>query len=297
MLKTLDLQPRVIATPADLDALLSDLARQVAIAVDTEANSLYAYQERVCLIQFSTPDADYVVDPLAGLDLRPLGEIFANPHIEKVFHAASYDILCLKRDFGFQFAHLFDTMLAARMLGWRSVGLGALLQDIFGVYTDKRYQRYNWGKRPLPLHALQYASTDTHFLLPLHAAQREALHQSGRWERAQAAFARLTELDPPSRNSSSQQGVWHIREFWGMDRVEQTVLQELYHWRELEAQRLNQPPFRVLSTRALVLLARSRPHTARELRRIVGQERAHRYNEALLRAIRNGEQRGTGHES
>jgi ribonuclease D len=108
--------PVVVTSPPQLEALLDELSAQSAIGVDTESNSLYAYHERVCLIQCSIPGADYIVDPLAGLDLSPLARFFANPGVQKVFHAAEYDVMCLKRDFGFRFANLFDTMWAARIL-------------------------------------------------------------------------------------------------------------------------------------------------------------------------------------
>ena len=107
----------LIAVQADLERLIRTLRSQPAIAVDTESNSLYAYHERVCLIQISVPGLDYIVDPLAELDPAPLGDIFADPGIQKVFHAAEQDIAGLKRDFGFSFANLFDTMRAARILG------------------------------------------------------------------------------------------------------------------------------------------------------------------------------------
>ena len=128
--------PRVVASPSQLEALLDELSAQSAIGVDTESNSLYAYHERVCLIQCSIPGADYIVDPLAGLDLSPLARVFADPGGQKVFHAAEYDVMCLKRDFGFRFANLFDTMWAARILGWPRVGLGDVLKETFGVRTN-----------------------------------------------------------------------------------------------------------------------------------------------------------------
>ena len=121
------IEPIWIDHPAALVRLADVLLRQTVIAVDTESNSLFAYQEQVCLIQFSTDTNDYLVDPLVLADLSPLGPVFANPTIEKVFHAAEYDVICLKRDFGFEFNNLFDTMLAARILGRSGLGLGTTL--------------------------------------------------------------------------------------------------------------------------------------------------------------------------
>src|SRR5450756_1232142 len=118
--------PIWVDNAAQLEAMLQALLAQPIVAVDTESNSLYAYRERVCLIQFSIPKEDYLVDPLAGLDLSPLGTLFANLQIEKIFHAAEYDVICLRRDFGFTFTNLFDTMIAGRVLGRTAVGLASM---------------------------------------------------------------------------------------------------------------------------------------------------------------------------
>jgi ribonuclease D len=166
------------------------LATQALVAVDTESDSLYSYFEKLCLVQFSTPDTDYIVDPLA-LSLDPLASIFADARIEKVFHAAEYDILCLKREYHFTFANIFDTMIAARILGWKHVGLGNILQERFGVTLNKKMQRADWGRRPLTAEQLAYAHADTHYLLALRSLQKAELLQRGHWEEACEEFERL----------------------------------------------------------------------------------------------------------
>ena len=173
-------KPSFIHQPAGLDALAKTLLAESCIAVDTESNSLYAYREQVCLIQFSTRERDYLVDPLALDDLSPLREVFCNPGVEKVFHAAEYDLICLRRDFGFEFAHIFDTMVAGRILGRDEVGLGAMLLKEFDVQVDKRHQRANWGQRPLPDYLLDYAQYDTHFLIQLRERLSRELEEMGR---------------------------------------------------------------------------------------------------------------------
>jgi ribonuclease D len=165
--------PILIVRPAALKRLAGELSAEKVVAVDTESNSLYAYREQVCLIQFSTSTADYLVDSLSLDDLSPLTSFFADSHIEKVFHAAEYDLLCMRRDFGFDFANIFDTMIAADILGRESIGLGALLETEFDVRLEKRYQRANWGQRPLPQHLLSYAQLDTHYLITLRERLRE----------------------------------------------------------------------------------------------------------------------------
>ena len=127
---------------------MAELAASTSVAVDTESNSLHAYRERVCLLQFSTATTDYIVDPLALPDLNALAPFFASPAHEKIFHAAEGDLLGLGRDFQFTFANIFDTMVAARTLGWPHVGLAAVLKAEFDVTLSKTHQRADWGRRP-----------------------------------------------------------------------------------------------------------------------------------------------------
>src|SRR5512134_640758 len=128
--------PVWVDKPHTYKQMLADLVTQTRVAVDTESNSLHAYREQVCLVQFSTRKTDYVVDPLALHDLRSLGPIFNNSRIEKIFHAAEYDLICLRRDFGFEFSNLFDTMHGARVLGYPFVGLDNLLAEKFQFEMD-----------------------------------------------------------------------------------------------------------------------------------------------------------------
>jgi len=136
---------------------LLELKSEKILAVDTEANSLYAYREQVCLIQISSSTKDYILDPIALKDISPLGEIFSNPGIEKVFHASEYDFLIMYDEFQFEVQNLFDTMLAAQILGRTKLGLDALLEEMAGIQVNKKYQRANWGKRPLSEDMLRYA--------------------------------------------------------------------------------------------------------------------------------------------
>jgi len=132
-----------------IERTCASLMQSNQIGVDTESNSLYAYREQVCLLQLSNKQGDFLIDPLAKVDLSPCAQIFASPIIEKIFHAAEYDILCLKRDFGFEFNHLFDTMQAARILGMEKLNLPGLLSELLGVERERNFQKANWGKRPL----------------------------------------------------------------------------------------------------------------------------------------------------
>lgn len=273
-----------------LRAMLAHLRGEPALAVDTESNSLYVYTEQVCLIQISVPDADYLVDSLALDDLSGLGPLLADPAILKVLHGAEYDLSVLHRDFGFVIANLFDTMWASRILGWPAHGLAALLKANFGVQLNKRYQRANWGVRPLPPAQLDYARLDTHYLLPLHQIQSQELDARARWPQARHRFAKVAETRSESRVFDAD-GFWRLSGVRDLDDVGRGVLRELYHFRDQRAQAENRPPFRVISNKALLDLSSQRPKDIKELRQVKGlsQRLVGRYGRELLASIRQGE--------
>jgi ribonuclease D len=282
-------QPIVITSPPQLAALLEALSGEPAIAVDTESNSLYAYQEQVCLLQISTPSADYIVDPLADIEISLLAHLFADVSVQKIFHAAEYDVMCLKRDFCFHFANLFDTMWAARILGWPRVGLGDILKETFDVRTKKRYQRYDWGKRPLEPEALAYACLDTHYLLSLRRLQVDALMRKGRLEEAKEVFAQVAASGAMSHGFDPE-NIWRIKGVFDLTGHERAVLRELAIWRDREAQRRDCPHFKVFHDRTLVALAQAAPRTPGELAGVDGLKPYHtrRYGGHILRAIKRG---------
>ncbi len=179
--------------------------------MDTESNSLHAYRERVCLIQFSTPTDDYLVDAIALPDLSSLAPIFANPDQQKIFHAAEYDVLCLGRDYRFTFSNLFDTMSAARTLGWPQVGLAAILESRFGVTLNKAYQKADWARRPLTPEQIDYARHDTHYLAALRDLQVRELNAAGHWEEAQEDFARLARLPAGVSATTDPMTFWRVK--------------------------------------------------------------------------------------
>jgi ribonuclease D len=277
-----------IDNPSALTEMLVSLRDSPVIAVDTESDSLYVYFEKVCLIQFSIPGLDYLVDPLV-VDVTPLGTLFADERYEKVFHAAEYDIICLKRDYGFTFANLFDTMVAARVLGWKRYGLGSILEDRFNVRLNKRMQRHNWGARPLSDEALDYARLDTHFLLPLRELQLTELQARNRLEEARQAFQRQTQAEPTSKVFNPDD-FWRIRGTRDLLPVEQAVLRQLYIFRDRRARQLNRPPFKVINDATLIRLAQARPTDHRSLAQVKGlsYRMSHHDGKYLLGAIAKG---------
>lgn len=283
------LQHGLINRPDDLRRLVEVLIEQPIVGVDTESNSLFAFREQVCLIQFSTPQADYLVDPLILADLSPLGTIFANPNIEKVFHAAEYDILCLKRDFDFQFANLFDTMLSARILGRQEIGLSSLVSQEFGIVLDKRGQRANWGQRPLPESLITYARQDTHYLIPLRQRLGAALEERGLLPLAQEDFRRLCALEA-SLPEGDAENIWRISGARDLTSQQAAVLQELCIYRARVARMLDRPLFKVFGDKTLLTIAVNCPGSLAELSQIPGMSRGQvrRHGQAILQAVRRG---------
>lgn len=281
--------PIFIARPVALERLANALIEEPIVAVDTESNSLYAYQEQVCLIQFSTPNQDFLVDPLALRDLSPLAKVFRSPKVEKVFHAAEYDLICLKRDFGFDFANLFDTMITARILGRDGVGLGALLEKEFGVHLEKRYQRANWGKRPIPAHLLAYAQLDTHYLIPLRHRLRSELLDHTLWQLADEDFKRIAAVDGRT-TVNNRKSCWRINGVRDLDGQKAAVLKELCQYRDQVARKINRPLFKVIGDRTLLAIAYECPKSLEELRGIPGMSKRQidRHGYDLLSAVQRG---------
>lgn len=283
--------PSLITTAAQLEAAIDRISRHTSIAVDTESDSLYVYREKVCLIQISIPENDFLIDPLAGFDLQPLGRLFAHPKVESIFHAAEYDVICLRRDYGFTFANLYDTMWAARILGWSRVGLGDILKEKFGIQIDKRWQRHNWGKRPLEPAALAYARFDTHYLDQLREAQLDELRQTDRLAEAQEVFAELAHstIDP---RAFDPEDFWHVKGVWDLRGHALAILRRLYTLRDREAKRQNRPPFKIMGDRTLTALAQIAPHNLQQLESIEGLSPLliKRYGRSILEAIEHGRQ-------
>ena len=277
-----------ISKLSGLKQLAHILADQQIIAVDTESNSLFAYREQVCMIQFSTSKDDYLVDPLDMADLSPLGPIFANPRIEKTFHAAEYDLICLKRDFGFSFANLFDTMLAARILGRKEVGLGSILEAEFNIQADKRQQRANWGQRPLPGYLLDYARQDTHYLIALRGMLAQQLDEKGLMALAQEDFQRLCKVEANHENGKT--ACWRVNGVHKLSPQQATVLQELCKYRDDVARQMNRPLFKVISDSTLHAIASRLPGSLDELKTLPGmtQHQLNRHGKAFLQAVQRG---------
>lgn len=273
----------------NLKQLVKKLRNESLLAIDTESNSLYAYQERVCLIQLSTRTHDYIIDPLRIADMSPLGDLLVDPKIEKVFHAAEYDLMCLKRDYSFTLVNLFDTMVAARICGVKALGLNRLLAEYCGVNVDKSHQRDDWGQRPLTEEGLLYAQMDTHYLPELRDKLSDLLAQHGRTEEAMETFIEASEVTAPE-HTFDPEGYWRMAIPSGLNRRQSAILRELYILREDIAKERDCPPFKVFADKMLLAMAEASPRNLSELERIRGLPVAiaQRYAHELLEAIERG---------
>ncbi|MBM3151090.1 MAG: hypothetical protein FJZ96_02610 [Chloroflexi bacterium] len=280
--------PVWIATPAALRRMALELEGEPRLALDTESNSLHAYRERVCLVQISTSRRDYLVDPFALPDLSPLAPILSNHLQEKVLHAAEYDVICLRRDFGFNLVNTFDTMQAARILGYPAVGLEAMLAEKFQVHLDKRFQKADWGRRPLGREQLEYAGMDSHFLLDLRDALQPELVEKGRWQLAQEEFSRLERSENHADTGPSWLRVSGVQK---LRPPETAILRELCRWRERLAERLDRPVFKVIGDDKLTALAVGAPQALADLEPAgLTLRQVQLYGSDLLRAIRRGQE-------
>jgi ribonuclease D len=244
--------------------MLEALVPASRVAVDIEADSLYHYLEKVCLIQISSDRETFVVDPLAVRGLSALGPILEDPAVEKVFHAASYDLYCLRRDYGFSFCNLFDTHLAAQLMGYEQLGLDALLEKLLGVVHSKRRQRDDWSRRPLAPEQLEYAAMDTHHLLELRDLLEQLLRQKRRLSWAQEEFQALADLETQEREFDPE-GFRRIKGSRDLPLHQLAVLRALYLLRDRFAREMDVPSFKVMNNSVLMDLTRRPPRSPGEM--------------------------------
>ena len=239
----------MIETSSALAEFVARIGETDRVGVDTEADSLHCYREKICLVQVGLPGADELVDPLAGLDLSPLLDSLS--HTEMVMHGADFDLRMLYRLGLGAPSRVFDTMIAARLTGAARFGYSALVAEHFGVTLPKGLQTANWARRPLPANLARYARNDTHYLLRLAERLERRLAELGRlaWleqscERAVAAARVVRERDPQTE--------WRVRGSHTLGPRASAILRALWHWREKEAQDVDRPPFHILSNEKLV---------------------------------------------
>lgn len=277
----------IITTAERLIEVADILKQQADIAVDLEMDSLHHYRDKVCLIQVSTRQQSWLIDPLALESLAPLAAPFADPEIVVVMHGSDYDIRSMYRDFGIEVSNLFDTMIAARFLGIADFGLAALLKARFGIELDKKYQKADWSKRPLSREMCAYATADTSDLLPLYDQFRSELILKERlaWVEEEGVLlcqARVSEKEGPlflyCKGANKLRG--HTL----------AILDELLQMRDQQSELLDRPPFKVLSADTLIEVAESRPESMYDLSLVKGMTsgQLQRHGAGILHAVERG---------
>ncbi len=280
-----DFSYQFIETLLQLEGVARILGRAEIIGVDLEADSLYHYYEKVCLLQMATETDTYVLDPLALRDLSSLGPVFSDPRIRKIFHGADYDIRSLYRDFHLEVENLFDTQLACRFLGLPETGLEAVLRNRFQVELNKKYQRADWSKRPLAPEMVEYAAMDGRYLIPLSRMLERELEEKGRlsWVEEESRF--LTKVRFTSPNHAPL--YLRVKGAAYLDPRDLAVLEALLEFREAQAQKSDLPPFKVLGNEPLLELAKKKPLHPEELEtgKPLSPRQIDRYGKPLMREI------------
>jgi ribonuclease D len=278
-----------IRTPAELERLALELRGSGSLALDSESDSLYHHVEKVCLLQLASDRGRAVlIDPLALRDLSPLAPFMADPAVTKVLHGADYDVTTLKRDFGFSFAGVFDTMLAARFLGFPEIGLQAVVRREMGVELSKASQKDDWSRRPLTPTQEAYALADVQHLFEIRRRLEAQLRALGRLRWLEEECAAVAALEP-ARRRKDDDGYQRIKGARRLSPRGLAILRELFAWRESRAERTDTPAFKILGNESLLALADGAPESKDDLRhlRLPSRLLEHAADD-LLAAVRRG---------
>jgi ribonuclease D len=274
-----------ISDNAALKEAVNSLTCMEAVAVDLEADSMYHYQERVCLIQMAQNGRVWVIDPLKIDNMAPLATVFGDESTEKIFHGADYDIRSLYRDFRIEVSNLFDTELASRFLGISQTGLGNVLASRFNIHVEKKYQKKDWSKRPLPPDMIAYAAGDVLYLHALSDLLKAELIDAGRdqWVREECRL--LTGVRPAEMNHNPL--FWRFSGAGRLDRRSLAVLEAVLKVRNQIAQKKDRPVFKIMSSRAVLRLAVEKPVTLSELKEsgVLSEKQIAMYAGDLLAAV------------
>jgi ribonuclease D len=260
--RSLQLDYELIETPSDLAEFARAAEKADIVAVDLEADSMFHYRERVCLVQMAAAELIVVIDPLKLPDLSELKPLFADPGILKVFHGADYDVRSLYRDFGITIENLFDTQLASMYLGYTETSLEAVVAQRFDVVLDKKYQKKDWSRRPLPPEMIEYAASDARYLIPLAEALIEELQAKSRlsWVREGSRLLSLV------RHHENHQALFlRFRGAGRLTPLQLATLEELLQLRDAIARQKDRPLFKIMSNAALLRIATVLPTSIKAL--------------------------------
>lgn len=284
-----DLPTYLIDQPQALSDALDEISKAGEVALDTEANSLYVYQERICVVQISTGKKIYIFDPVRLKEMSPLNCITSDPKIIKYIHGADYDVGGLKRDFQLEFTNIFDTMVAAQFTNFPRIGMADLVEHFFNVHLEKKFTKSNWGERPISVQQMIYLCKDVQYLIDLGRLLRQKLEEADLVEEAELEFRRLESRQSmePVRNLRN---IWAMKGVRGLSPMALSVMYELYLWREKRAERINIPPFKIINNKTMMEIAEAKPRDKNQLLTIKGITHTvyNRCGHDLLRCVRKG---------
>jgi ribonuclease D len=274
--------------PEAVDRFLTEISDAKELALDTEGASFHRFLDRIYLLQLSTRDRSAILDPLPIGSPAKLGELLQSNAVEVVFHDADYDLRLLHQDYGWHVTNIFDTRIASQLLGIKSFGLAALLEQFFDVKLDKKHQRADWSMRPLSPDMLEYAAQDTRYLLQLKDHMKGDLERRGRLHWAKEEFARLEGTRWEAEES--MEGFLRLKGARDLTRNELAVLREVANWRDTVAAQLDRATFRVMGNEVLFELARRTPRSVSELGAIKGMPKGmiERAGGDIVAAVRRG---------
>ena len=275
----------IIESSSQLTRFVSQIENETAIGVDVEADSMYHFKEKVCLIQMATANINVVIDPLVIKDLSALKPIFKRSDILKIFHGADYDVRSLYRDFKFKINNMFDTELASRFLGFPETGLDAVLKKKFAVTLDKKFQRKDWSRRPLPREMIAYAAEDARYLLPLAQDLTTELKDRGRLSWVHEECEILSKVRP---NTNGVDPLFvNFKGAGKLDPRSLAILEALLQCRREIARKKDRPLFRIIGARPLLDLAETKPTDMKQLEktRALSPKQVGMYGRLVLEAI------------
>ena len=276
-----------INTADGLENVITDLRRKSLIAFDLEADSMFHFKEKVCLIQAAAGSSSYIIDPLSIPDLSPLAKILSDPDIVKIFHGADYDVRSLYRDYRISIHNLFDTELASRFLGNAETGLNTVLKNRFNISLEKKYQKKDWSQRPLPEPMIAYAAKDVQFLIPLYNIQRKELREKERldWVAEECRDLTLVRSGPVNERPLFTK----IKGSGRLERRSLAVLEALLEFRLMIAEQKDRPLFKVIGNASLIKIATARPATMEALikTRALSEKQLHMYGHQILKQTGN----------
>ncbi len=279
--------PQYITSAGALEEAAKKMSLAPLVAVDLEADSMYHFEEKVCLLQMATEKSCFIIDPLALPDLSCLEPVFSNAAIVKIFHGADYDVRSLHRDFGFCIENLFDTELACRFLGYPRSSLEAVLKKHFNATLDKKYQKKDWSIRPLPEEMIAYAADDVRYLADLYRKLTAALIEKDRLKWAMETCEDLCLVRSGENNESDRPLFMNIKGAGRLDPRSLAVLENMALFRQNAAKKKDRPPYKVISNTALLEIAQKKPDNTSRLYRsgILSKKQCQMYGESIVKAI------------